>query len=185
MSFLLVAALLGGIGNTTPAVTAAAPDPSYVAGAGDTWDLENDTCQHRLEYRGNVLQAVDEIDYHVVNHESDTPVTRIEILNGRRGGTGGDCHDSATAPVGWTAQVLLDGTVVFVAQSPADVIERGGQLYGFKVGRHSGGDCCHTHRGYGPGYLNIRDDDDNREDCSCNLVPVAPTSWSRAKILYR
>lgn len=180
MSFLLVAALLAGIGTTTPAVIAAAPDPSYVAGVRDTWDLENDSCERRLVYRGNVIEAVDEIDFHAVNNESDAPVTRIEI----RSSSGGDCHDSAAAPAGWMAQVLLDGAVVFVAQSPSDVIERGGRLYGFKVRRHSGGNCCHRHRGYGPG-SSIRDDDDDRDDCSCNQVSVAPTSWSRAKFLYR
>lgn len=185
MSFLLVAALLGSMSTTPPVVAAGAPSPSYTAGAGDTWDLENDSCEHHVVLRGNVLQSVDEIDFHVENHESDAPITRIEIFSGQRRGDGGDCHDSATAPPGWIAQMQSDGAVVFSAQSPDDVIQRGGRLFGFKVGRRSGGDCCHRHRGYGPGSTRIPDDDDQREDCSCNLVGVTPTSWTQAKFLYR
>lgn len=185
MSFLLVAALLGGMATAAPTVSSAAPSPGYTAGAGDTWDLENDSCEHHLVARGDGIEAVDEINFHVVNNESDVPVTRIEIFSGRRGGDRDDCHDSASAPAGWTAMVELDGTAVFVAQSPADVIERGGRLFGFTLGRRSGGDCCHQHRGYGPGFTAIRDDDDRREDCSCNQVAVTPTSWTRAKFLYR
>lgn len=186
MTFLLAAALLAGM-TTPPAVTAAAPSSSYTAGVGDTWDLQNDSCERRVVLRGNVLESVDEIDFHVENHESDTPIGRIEIFTGRRRGDDDrdDCHDSAAAPAGWLAQVELDGAVVFVAQSPADVIERGTRLFGFRVGRRSGGDCCHRHRGYGPGFSSIRDDDDDREDCSCNRVGVSATSWTQAKFLYR
>lgn len=185
MAILLVAALAGGLATAPPVVTAATPSPTYTAGVGDTWDLQNDSCERHLVLRGNVLASVDEIDFHVENHDSDTPISRIEVFTGRRRDDGSDCHDSATAPAGWMAAVQLDGTAVFVAQSPSDVIERGGRLFGFKVGRRSGGDCCERHRGYGPGFSSIRDDDDDREDCSCNLVTVAPASWTQAKFLYR
>lgn len=183
MRFLLVAALAVTAGGAC-AVNAATPSPSYVAGAGDTWDLENDSCGHHLVFRGGVIESVDEIDFHVTNNESDDPLSRIEIFTGRR--RGGDCDDTATAPAGWSAQIDLDGTVVFTAQSPSDVIDRGGRLYGFKVGHRGGsGDCCRRHRGYGPGLTTIHDDDDDREDCSCNQVGVAPVSWTAAKFLFR
>ena len=185
MAILLVAALLGGLATTAPAVSAAAPQPSHSAGVGDTWDLQNDSCARQLVLRGSVLETVDEIDFHVENHASDVPISRIEVSSGRSAGGTGVCHDSATAPPGWMAQVQDDGTAVFVAQSPADVVERGGRLFGFKIGRRSGGDCCQRHRGYGPGFSTIRDDDDVREDCSCNLVSVTAASWTQAKFLYR
>ena len=186
MSFLLVAALLGSIATMPPAVTAAAQSSSSVAGAGDTWDLENDSCGHHLVYRGNVVETVDEIDFHVTNNNSDTPIARVEIFTGRRGDGGDhDCDDSATAPAGWLGQVQTDGRVVFVAQSPSDVIEAGGRLFGFKVGHRGGSNCCRRHRGFGPGLSSIHDDDDDHEDCSCSQVAVAPTSWSGAKVLYR
>jgi len=144
----------------------------------DTWDLRNETCRHGSDK----TTSDDEILFTIVNNNSDTPLSRVEIFSSH----GDDeCNDSASAPVGWTAQVLLDGTVVFVAGSPADVLERGQEMHGFKVRRHRSGACCHRSSAYGPGTGRIRDDDDDRDDCACTNVAVAPASWGATKRLYR
>ncbi len=179
MSLLLVA-MLAGIQATTPLAATTASAPAEIETLVDNWDMENTTCGH---HKAADSSETDDVEYHVVNNQSDVPLSRIELLGRHRDGHD-DCDDSATGPIGWMAQVLTDGTVVFSAQTPEDMIERGQSRSGFMLHRRRGGDCCHRHHGYGPG-TTIRDDDDGRDDCSCNNVAVAPASWSQAKVLYK
>src|SRR5262249_18509730 len=169
-----------------PTATKLADNPPIPDNDRDNWDMDSDDCEHHLVLtKDGTLSSEDEIDYRVVNIQSDIPLSRIEVQGGSHGGEHvGDCDDDAEAPSGWNATIRLDGVVVFTALSPGDVIERGQSMNGFKI-RHHDGACCHEHHGYGPDTRAIHDDDDDHEDCTCAVVSTTPVSWSGAKRMFK
>jgi hypothetical protein len=172
---LFIAVIAAAPLSTALAVAASVSSPAIQS--GDTWDVEESHCGG-----GDSSVPGIDVDFSVINHNSDIPVSEVQVLSGGQS----DCHDSASAPVGWDATVQSDGTIVYTAQTAADFIHAGQLLDGFGMGRHGDHhDCCRRNRAYGPGEASIHDDDDNRDHCFCSNVATQPTSWANAKLIYR
>jgi len=175
--YVFAATLIAGQPAALRAEAASGQAP--IVQSDDTWDLDDDRCHGEDAASPSGV----DIEFRITNNVSDTPLCENQI---QTGGRSGDCHDSAAAPIGWTAAVETDGTIVYTAQSPADYIHAGQTLDGFGMGRHRDRDgCCRRHRAYGPGAVGIQDDDDGRDHCFSTHVSTAPATWGGAKQLFQ